>query len=97
MRTSFKPLRDRVVIRRMPMEERKGLIWIPDSAKTKPQMGEVVAVGEGYIDEHGGVVPLRVKAGMKILFGKYSGTDIMLNDEELSIMREEDVLGIVEE
>lgn len=96
-RTSFYPLRDRVVIERIPLEDRKGLIWIPDTAKTKPQMGIVVAVGEGYIDEKGGTVPLRVKKGMKILFGKYSGTDIVLDEKELVIMREEDVLGIVEE
>jgi chaperonin GroES len=95
--TRFTPLRDRIAIRRMPEEERKGLIIIPDMAKQKPQVGEVLAVGDGYVDEHGGVVPLRVKPGMRVLFGKYSGTDIKLNDEDIIIMREEDVLGIVEE
>ena len=95
--TRFTPLRDRIAIRRMPEETKKGLIIIPDMAKQKPQIGEVISVGDGYIDEHGGVVALRVKPGMRVLFGKYSGTDIRLNDEDIIIMREEDVLGIVEE
>lgn len=95
--TKFKPLRDRVVIRRQPLEERKGLIWLPQTSQTKPQIGEVIAVGEGYIDERGGTVPLRVKVGQRILFGKYVGTDISLDDEELVIMREEDILGVVED
>jgi len=95
--TRFVPLRDRVAIRRMPEEERKGLIIIPDMAKQKPQIGEVIACGDGYVDERGASVALRVKPGMRVLFGKYSGTDIRLNDEDIIILREEDILGIVEE
>ena len=95
--TKFIPLRDRIAIRRVATEARKGLIYIPEQAQQKPQIGEVIACGEGYVDEHGSIVPLRVKPGMRVLFGKYSGSDIRLNDEEIIIMREEDVLGIVEE
>jgi len=95
--TRFTPLRDRVAIRRVAAETRKGLIYIPEQAQQKPQLGEVIAVGEGYIDERGSVVPLRVKPGMKVLFGKYAGSDIRLDDEEIIILREEDLLGIVEE
>src|SRR5437667_12059086 len=97
MPTRFTPLRDRVAIRRVATEARKGLIYIPEQAQQKPQVGEVIACGEGYIDEHGGVVPLRVKPGMRVLFGKYAGYDIRLDDEEIIILREEDLLGIVEE
>ena len=95
--TRFTPLRDRVAIRRVAAETRKGLIYIPEQAQQKPQLGEVIAVGEGHIDERGSVVPLRVKPGMKVLFGKYAGSDIRLDDEEIIILREEDLLGIVEE
>src|SRR5438046_2173587 len=97
MPTKFTPLRDRVAIKRVPTETKHGLIYIPEQAQQKPQLGEVIAVGDGYVDEKGGVVPLRVKPGMKVLFGKYAGSDIRLDDEEIIILREEDLLGIVEE
>jgi len=95
--TRFTPLRDRVVVERVPLEVRKGLIWLPETSQQKPQMGIILAVGDGYIDEKGECVPLRVRPGQKILFGKYTGTDIILDNKELVIMREEDVLGIVED
>ena len=94
----FRPLHDRVVVRRLNSEEKtKGGIIIPDSAKEKPQEGEVVAVGKGKRLEDGTVVPLDVKVGDKILFGKYSGSDIKIDGEEYMIMREDEVLGIVED
>jgi len=93
----IKPLRDRVIVRRIGEEEKtKGGIIIPDSAKEKPQEGEVVAVGTGKVFEDGKVVPLEVKKGDRVLFGKYSGTEVKVDGEELLMMREEDVLGIVE-
>ena len=93
----IRPLHDRVIVRRLE-EERKsaGGIVIPDSAKEKPVQGEVIAVGTGKIMEDGKVRPLDVKAGDKILFGKYSGTEVKVGDEELLVMREEDIMGIVE-
>ena len=92
----IRPLHDRVIVRRLE-EERKsaGGIVIPDSAKEKPVQGEVIAVGSGKILEDGKIRPLDVKAGDKILFGKYSGTEIKLGDEELLVMREEDIMGVV--
>jgi chaperonin GroES len=92
----IRPLHDRVIVRRLE-EERKsaGGIVIPDSAKEKPVQGEVIAVGSGKILDDGKVRPLDVKAGDKILFGKYSGTEIKLGDEELLVMREEDIMGVV--
>ncbi len=92
----IRPLHDRVIVRRLE-EERKtaGGIVIPDTAKEKPVQGEVVAVGGGKILDDGKVRPLDVKAGDKILFGKYSGTEIKLGDEELLVMREEDIMGVV--
>ena len=92
----IRPLHDRVIVRRLE-EERKsaGGIVIPDSAKEKPVQGEVIAAGTGKILEDGKVRPLDVKAGDKILFGKYSGTEIKLGDEELLVMREEDIMGVV--
>ena len=93
----FRPLHDRVVVRRLESEERtKGGIIIPDTAKEKPQEGEVVAVGPGKVTEDGKRQPMEVKVGDKILFGKYSGSEVKLGDEEYLIMREEDVLGILQ-
>ena len=93
----FRPLHDRVVVRRVEQEERtKGGIIIPDTAKEKPQEGEVVAVGPGARDEDGKLVPLDVRAGDRILFGKWSGTEVKIDGEELLIMKESDILGIVE-
>ena len=96
MSTKLTPLHDRILVRRVEEAEttRGGLI-IPDSAKDKPQEGEVVAVGKGKVNEEGKVRPLDVKEGDRILFGKYSGTEIKLDGEEFLIMREEEVLGIV--
>jgi chaperonin GroES len=93
----IRPLQDRLVVKRVAEEERtKGGIIIPDSAKEKPVEGEVVAVGNGKVLEDGKVHPLDVKAGDRILFGKYSGTEIKLDGVEHLILREEEVLGIVE-
>jgi len=94
--TNFKPLHDRILVRRTEEgETMRGGIIIPDSAKEKPQQGEVVSVGKGKSNDEGKVFPLDVKAGDTILFGKYSGTEIKLDGEEFLIMREEEVLGIV--
>jgi len=93
----FRPLHDRILIKRIEEKETvKGGIIIPDSAKEKPQEGEVVAVGGGKKEKDGRVVPLDVKAGDRILFGKYSGTDIKIDNEEYLILKEEEVLGILE-
>ncbi len=93
----FRPLHDRVVIRRIESDERTpGGIIIPDTAKEKPQEGEIIAVGPGARDEAGKVVPLDVKAGDRILFGKWSGTEVKLNGEDLLIMKESDIMGIIE-
>ena len=91
-----KPLHDRILIKRVEEKETiKGGIIIPDTAKEKPQEGEVIAVGKGKSNDEGKVFPLDVKAGDKILFGKYSGTEIKIDGEEFLIMREEEVLGII--
>ena len=93
----FRPLHDRVVVRRIEAEEKTaGGIIIPDTAKEKPMEGEVIAVGPGARDEQGKLVPLDVKAGDRILFGKWSGTEVKLDGEELLIMKESDIMGIVE-
>jgi chaperonin GroES len=93
----FRPLHDRVVVRRVESEEKTaGGIIIPDTAKEKPQEGEIVAVGPGARDESGKLVPLDVKAGDRILFGKWSGTEVKIDGEDLLIMKESDVMGIVE-
>ena len=93
----FRPLHDRVLVRRVEAEEKTaGGIIIPDTAKEKPQEGEVIAVGAGTRDETGKLVPLDVKAGDRILFGKWSGTEVRLEGEDLLIMKESDILGIVE-
>src|SRR4026208_1447328 len=92
-----RPLHDRVVVRRIEEDERTpGGIIIPDTAKEKPQQGEVVAVGPGARDEKGVVQPLDVKAGDRVLFGKWSGTEVKIDDEELLIMKESDILGVLE-
>ena len=94
----FRPLHDRVVVRRVDAEERtKGGIIIPDTAKEKPQEGEVIAVGPGARDESGKVQPLDVKVGDRILFGKWSGTEVRIDGEELLIMKESDIMGVVEQ
>jgi chaperonin GroES len=93
----FRPLHDRVVIRRLEGEEKtKGGIIIPDTAKEKPQEGEIIAVGPGARDETGKLVPLDVKAGDKVLFGKWSGSEVKIDGEELLIMKESDVMGVIE-
>jgi chaperonin GroES len=94
---AFRPLGDRVAVRRVEEEARtKGGIIIPDTAKEKPQEGEVIAVGPGVWDEEGKRVPMAVKAGDHILFGKWSGSEVKIDDEELLIMKESDILGIVD-
>ncbi len=93
---SLKPLHDRVLVKRLESEEKtKGGIIIPDSAKEKPLEGKVVAVGEGKAGDDGKIRPLTVKAGDRVLFGKYSGTEIKVDDEEMVIVREDDILGII--
>ena len=94
----FRPLHDRVVVRRIEAEEKtKGGIIIPDTAKEKPQEGEVIAAGPGARDESGKIVPLDVKAGDRILFGKWSGTEVRIDGEDLLIMKESDIMGVVEQ
>ncbi len=96
MAQKLTPLHDRILVRRVEeAETTRGGIIIPDSAKDKPQEGEVIAVGKGKVNEEGKVRPLDVKEGDRILFGKYSGTEIKIDGEELVIMREEEVLGIL--
>ena len=93
---SFRPLHDRVVVKRLDAEEKTaGGIIIPDTAKEKPMEGEVIAAGPGARNEAGALVPLDVKAGDRILFGKWSGTEVKLNGEDLLIMKESDIMGII--
>ena len=93
---NFRPLHDRVVVRRLDEDERStGGIIIPDTAKEKPMQGEVIAVGPGARNEAGEIVPLDVKAGDRILFGKWSGTEVKMDGEELLIMKESDVMGVL--
>jgi chaperonin GroES len=93
----FRPLHDRVVVSRIEEDERTpGGIIIPDTAKEKPQQGEVIAVGPGARDEKGQVQPLDVKAGDRVLFGKWSGTEVKIDGEELLIMKESDIMGVLE-
>jgi chaperonin GroES len=95
-KTQFRPLHDRVVVRRLESQEKtKGGIIIPDTAKEKPQEGEVMAVGPGGRDEAGKLIPLDVKAGDKVLFGKWSGTEVKLDGQELLIMKESDIMGVI--
>ena len=92
----FRPLHDRVLVRRVEAEEKSaGGIIIPDTAKEKPQEGEIVAVGSGARDEAGKLVPLDVKAGDRVLFGKWSGTEVKIDGDELLIMKESDIMGIL--
>ena len=94
----FRPLHDRVVVRRIDAEEKTaGGIIIPDTAKEKPMEGEVVAVGAGARDEAGKLVPLDVKAGDRVLFGKWSGTEVKIDGQELLIMKESDIMGVIEQ
>jgi chaperonin GroES len=93
----FRPLHDRVLVRRIDEEEKTaGGIIIPDTAKEKPMQGEVIAVGPGARDESGRLVPLDVKTGDRVLFGKWSGTEVKIDGQELVIMKESDILGIIE-
>jgi chaperonin GroES len=94
---AFRPLHDRVVVKRIEAEQKTaGGIIIPDTAKEKPQEGEVVAVGPGARDESGKLVPLDVKAGDRVLFGKWSGTEVKIDGQDLLIMKESDILGVIE-
>jgi chaperonin GroES len=94
----FRPLHDRVVVRRIEAEEKTaGGIIIPDTAKEKPQQGEVVAVGPGARDETGKLVPIDLKAGDTVLFGKWSGTEVKINGEDLLIMKESDIFGVIDQ
>ncbi len=96
-KTKFRPLHDRVVVKRIDAEEKtKGGIIIPDTAKEKPQEGEVIAVGPGSRDESGKLIPLDVKAGDAVLFGKWSGTEVKIDGEDLLIMKEADIMGIID-
>jgi len=95
---AFKPLHDRVLVRRVESEEKtKGGLIIPDSAKEKPAEGIIVAAGEGARKDSGELIPMAVKAGDKVLFGKWSGTEVSVDGEELIIMKESDILGIIED
>jgi len=95
-KTKFRPLHDRVVVRRIEAEEKtKGGIIIPDTAKEKPQEGEIIAVGPGGRDETGKLIPIDVKVGDRVLFGKWSGTEVKLDGEEYLIMKESDLLGVI--
>jgi chaperonin GroES len=97
MATKIRPLHDRILVKRVEEQETKrGSIIIPDTAKEKPQEGKVVAVGNGKVGEDGKRIPLDVKAGDKILFGKYSGSEVKIEDDEYLILREEDVLAILD-
>jgi len=94
----FRPLHDRVVVRRIEAEEKSsGGIIIPDTAKEKPSQGEVIAVGPGGRDETGKLIPIDVKEGDRVLFGKWSGTEVKIDGEELLIMKESDIMGIIDE
>ena len=94
---ALKPLHDRVLVRRIEEDEKTaGGIILPDTAKEKPMQGEVIAVGNGKVQENGEQRPLDVKAGDKVLFGKYSGTEVKVDGEELLVMREDDIMGVIE-
>jgi len=97
MKTKMKPLFDRVLVKRVEAEEKaKGGIIIPDTAKEKPTEGKVIAVGAGRLDDDGKRIPMEVKAGDRILFGKYAGTEIKIDDEERIILKEDEILGIIQ-
>lgn len=92
-----RPLHDRILVRRTAEEEKTvGGLFIPDTAKEKPQKGEIIATGKGRVTEDGKILPLEVKAGDKVLFGKYAGTELKIDGQEFLMMREEDILGIVQ-
>ena len=94
---NLKPLGDRIIIKALPQEDlTKGGVFLPDTAKEKPQQGEVLSVGQGRYDDNGKLIPMTVKTGNKVLYGKYSGTEIKLEGEEYLILSEKDVLAIVE-
>ena len=94
----FRPLHDRVVVRRIDAEEKtKGGIIIPDTAKEKPSEGEIIAVGPGGRDESGKLIPIDLKSGDRVLFGKWSGTEVKVDGEELLIMKESDIMGVIEQ
>ena len=96
MATKIRPLHDRVIVKRIAEEEKtKGGIIIPDTAKEKPQEGEVIAVGPGGRDESGKLIPIDLKPGNRVLFGKWSGTEVKLDGEELLIMKESDIMGVI--
>jgi chaperonin GroES len=95
-KTRFRPLHDRVVVRRITAEEKtKGGIIIPDTAQEKPSQGEIIAVGPGGRDEAGKLIPIDLKTGDKVLFGKWSGTEVKIDGEELLIMKESDIMGVI--
>jgi chaperonin GroES len=95
-KTKFRPLHDRIVVRRITAEEKtKGGIIIPDTAQEKPSQGEVIAVGPGGRDESGKLIPIDLKTGDRVLFGKWSGTEVKLDGEELLIMKESDIMGVI--
>ncbi|MBP6823261.1 MAG: co-chaperone GroES [Acidobacteria bacterium] len=97
MATSIRPLNDRIIVRRVEdQEQMRGGLFIPDTAKEKPQEGEVIAVGNGKLLDNGTRIAIDIKAGDKVLFGKYSGTEIKLDGEEYLILREDDILGVIE-
>ncbi len=97
MATSIRPLNDRIIARRVEdQEQMRGGLFIPDTAKEKPQEGEVIAVGNGKLLDNGTRIAIDIKAGDKVLFGKYSGTEIKLDGEEYLILREDDILGVIE-
>jgi chaperonin GroES len=95
-KTKFRPLHDRVVVRRIEAQEKtKGGIIIPDTAQEKPQEGEIIAVGPGGRDENGKLIPIDVKPGNRVLFGKWSGTEVKIDGEDLLIMKESDIMGVI--
>jgi len=95
-KTKFRPLHDRVVVRRIEVQEKtKGGIIIPDTAQEKPQEGEIIAVGPGGRDEAGKLVPIDLKAGDRVLFGKWSGTEVKIDGEDVLIMKESDIMGVI--
>ena len=95
---NFRPLHDRVAVKRVEEEQRtKGGLIIPDTAKEKPMQGEVLAVGPGARDDKGGLIPMGVKVGDRVLFGKWSGTEVKIDDEEVLIMKESDIMGVLED
>ncbi|MBL8170444.1 MAG: co-chaperone GroES [Acidobacteria bacterium] len=97
MAVSIRPLNDRIIVRRVEEQEQmRGGLYIPDTAKEKPQEGEVIAVGNGKLLDNGTRISIDVKAGDKVLFGKYSGTEVKLDGEEYLILREDDILGVIE-